>query len=400
MTGTVLTRRGWSLLGAAVGLLVAGRLLATTELTTLGLSAIALIVGSLLWTRSRTIPLVLHRTVRPSPVQVGGDARVDLEIQSRDASPQATITDAFDDGRRAARFLSPALERAQSARAAYRIPTDQRGRFTIGPAVVGIADPFGLTARALPLGDTDEVVVRPRVHDLRPVTGAPGQRRTRANRRTVVPVAALAHDEFLALREYAIGDDLRRIHWRSSARIGELMMREDESAWQPRTVLVLDNRSSSHHGTSYEAAIEATASIGIRLLRTGRACEIVTTGGRVLGAGQAGGLCTESRLLDELAMITAEPDAPFAASVTALRAPARRGLLVVVTGTPPDRAAFVAMAGPGAPVILVVCTDDAGPGAAGITVVDGRPGELVASWNTAIALTRRPPHRSRGVANR
>lgn len=394
MAATVLTRRGWSLLGAAAGLLIAGRLLGTTELTTLGLSAITLIGGAVLWTRSRSVPLGLSRSIRPSPVQVGGDARVDLEIEAWRASPQVTVTDAFDDGRRAARFLNPALEAHQRARAAYRIPTDRRGRFTVGPAVVGLADPFGLTTRMLPLGRADEIVVRPRVHELRPVAGAPGQRRARANRQAVVPVAALAHDEFLALREYAIGDDLRRVHWHSSARMGELMVREDESAWQPRTVLVFDNRTGSHTDSSYEAAVEAVASIGLRLLRSGLACEIVTTSGRTLGTGHSGGISTESRLLDELATITPEPNLPLSPSLRALRGSTRRGLVVVVTGRPPDGATLGSWAGPGAPMTLVACTEDPGPYRTGVTVVDGRVGEFVSSWDAAIALARRSPRRA------
>ena len=392
MNGTTLTRRGWSLLGAAAGLLVASRLLGTAELTTLGLTAVALLVGALAWTASRSAPVSLARTVRPSPVTVGGEARVDLEIEAHDSSPQLTVTDTFDDNRRAARFLTPALERGQRGRAAYRIPTDRRGRFAIGPAILGIADPFGLTTRALQIGEPDEIIVRPRLHELRPIPGAPGHRRARANRRTVVPVAAPAHDEFLALREYAVGDDLRRVHWRSSARIGDLMVREDESAWEPRTVLVFDNRLASHSGPSYEAAVEAVASIGVRLLRSGRACEILTTRGRVLGAGQAGGTSTEARLLDELATITADAATPIAPEIRALRAPGRRGLLVVVTGAPSDLPTFTAMAGPRAPIILVACASPP-PGIGEVTVVDGRPGEFVAAWNRAAPQVARRPRR-------
>ncbi len=392
MNGTGLTRRGWSLLGAATGLLVASRLLGTGELTTLGLTALALIGGAVLWTRGRRVPLTLTRTVRPSPVHVGGDARVDLEIVAHDPAPQITVTDTFDHGHRAARFLTPALDRGQRGRAAYRIPTDRRGRFVIGPVIVGIADPFGLTTRVLALGGSDELVVRPRVHELRPIAGAPGHRRARANRRTVVPVAALAHDEFLALRDYAVGDDLRRVHWRSSARIGELMVREDESAWEPRTVLVFDNRVSSHTGGDYEAAVEAVASIAIRLLRSGRSCEIVTTSGRALGTGSAGGVSSEARLLDELATITPELDTALAASVRALRPPARRGLLVVVTGSPADLGVFTTMIGPGAPVTLVACAPEL-PSSGELTIVDGRPGALVDAWNAAVTRVRRPTRR-------
>ena len=396
---TTLTKRGWSLLGAAAGLLVAGRLLGTAELTTLGICAGALIVGAVVWTRTRTLPLTLTRTLRPGRVQVGGDARVDLELRASGPTPQVTVTDSFDDGRRAARFITPALERGQPARAAYRIPTDRRGRFSVGPAVVGIADPFGLTHRFVALGASDDVIVRPRVHALGASTAAPGQRRSSAQRRALVPVPSVADDEFLALRDYEMGDDLRRIHWRSTARLGELIVREDESAWQPETVLVLDNRAGAHRRGSYEAAIEALASIAVRIGRAGRAVDILTTAGRRLGAVGGEGLRIET-LLDELAVLTPDPDAPIAAAIRRLRAPARRGMLVVVTGAPDDFAPFTSLAGTGAPVTLVVCGGSLPTRAAGaVTVVDGRPGELVASWNRAVAGgrrrgRRRPPDRT------
>jgi uncharacterized protein (DUF58 family) len=389
---TALTKRGWSLLGAAVGLLVAGRLLGTAELTTLGLCAVALIGGATVWTRTRRVPLTLLRTLRPPRVPVGGEARVDLELRATGSTPQVTITDRFDDGRRAARFITPALETGQPARAAYRIPTDRRGRFTVGPAVVGISDPFGLTHRLAEIGTTDDVIVRPRVLDLRGTTTAPGQRRASAQRRSLVPVPASSHDEFLALRDYAVGDDLRRIHWRSTARLGELVVREDESAWQPQTVLVLDNRALAHRGASYEAAIEALASIAVRVGRAGRAVEILTTGGRRLGASGDGGLRVET-LLDELAVLTPDDDGAIAAAVRRLRAPARRGMLVVVTGAADDVGAFTTLAGPGAPVTLVSCGGPLARVGGGLTVVDGRPGELIASWNHAMASGRRARRR-------
>ena len=338
----------------------------------------------------------IRRSVRPTRVHVGGDARVDLELVALARSPQVTITDAFDDGRRAARFLTPALERGQRGRAAYRIPTDRRGRFSIGPAIVGIADPFGLTARVVQLDGADEVVVAPRVHELRAARGTPGQRRASASRRAAVPVPSPAHDEFLALREYAVGDDLRRIHWRTTARTGDLMVREDEAAWQPHTIVILDNRAGAHHGLSYEAAIEATASIGIRLQRSGRNCAITTTTGRTIGHGQTGGVSRESRLLDELAILTPDLDSSLGPMLARLRGTPRRGLIVIVTGAPTDLAAFTGLASPSTPIVLVVCADGPPPAGANTSVVDGRPDQLVASWNAA--MTRSRDTRRRGVS--
>jgi uncharacterized protein (DUF58 family) len=233
------------------------------------------------------------------------------------------------------------------------------------------------------LGETTEVIVRPRVWDLRASPGAAGHRRARAHHRNVVPVAAIAHDEFLALREYAVGDDLRRVHWRSSARLGELMMREDESAWRPQTVVIFDNRVGSYPGPSYETAVEALASIGTRLLQSTRSCEILTTSGAALGAANPGGLSSESRLLDELAMLTLDPDRPLAATVMALRSDSRRGRIIVITGMPADLAALVSLGGPSAPVTVVGCAPTLPTSTGAMTLIDGRPGALVDAWNSA-----------------
>ena len=388
LRSATLTRRGWSLLGATLGLLVAGRLLGTVELTTLGLCAGGLIAGALLWTRSRRVPISIRRVIRPTPVHVGAEARVDLELLARAASPQATLTDVFDDGRRAARFLAPALERGQRARAAYRIPTDQRGRFHVGPVVVGVGDPFGLTVRSFTVGDGDDLVVRPRVHDLRATPGAPARRRARVQQRALLPVPSPAHDEFLSLRDYQMGDDLRRVHWRTSARTGELTVREDESAWQPHATVLLDNRAASYRDGGYEHAIEALASIALRLRRTNRVCDVATTSGRPLGGA---GVHRPDRLLDELAVI-----GPEARGAPGHVPRGQQGLVVLVTGAPADRAGFARLAAPGTTLVLVVCDTDQPVPTGGIRVVDGRPGRLAPSWNTVMA-TRRDTRR-RGIA--
>jgi hypothetical protein len=171
------------------------------------------------------------------------------------------------------------------------------------------------------------------------------------------------------------------------------MVREDESAWRPQTIVVLDNRAGSYRGPSYEAAIEAMASIGSRLLQSTRACEIITTGGVRLGVSHLGGLSSESRLLDELAMLTPDADSSPAASVAALRSDVRRGRMLIITGEPPDLAWFATLAGPGAPVTIVSCGAVLPATSNGVTVIDGRPGALVGAWNVA-AITA-PSNRRR-----
>ena len=235
-SGAALTRRGWTLTGAASGLLLAGRLLGALELTILGVITLSLLLLAWLWVRSRKRVVRVERTVRPTRVHVGGDARVDLEVDDPGSadSPQLLLTDVFDGGRRAARFLVPALRRGQRARAAYRVPTNRRGRYSLGPITLTVTDPFGLARRSWTAGAADEVTICPRVHELRPPPGAPGRLRSASPFAVRFHAPAVDGEEFLTLRDYEVGDDLRRIHWRSTARTGELVVREDEAQWQPR----------------------------------------------------------------------------------------------------------------------------------------------------------------------
>jgi uncharacterized protein (DUF58 family) len=86
-------------------------------------------------------------------------------------------------------------------------------------------------------------------------------------------------------REYRTGDDLRKIHWRSSARTGALMVRQEERPWRGQSTVLLDLRASAHTsardsgmpspadprlGSSFEWAVSAAASIGSHLLLRGR----------------------------------------------------------------------------------------------------------------------------------
>ena len=86
--------------------------------------------------------------------------------------------------------------------------------------------------------------------------------------------------EDVTVREYRLGDDLRRVHWRSTARTGELMVRREEQPWQSRATVLLDSRLVAHEGSgpgsSLEWAVTAAASIAVHLARTGFAVRLLT----------------------------------------------------------------------------------------------------------------------------
>jgi uncharacterized protein (DUF58 family) len=85
--------------------------------------------------------------------------------------------------------------------------------------------------------------------------------------------------DFFGLREYEVGDDLRRVHWRSTARTGELMLRQDEMPWESRSTILLDTRPSTHSGESFERAVEVAASLATAMCRGRRQVRFLTTGG-------------------------------------------------------------------------------------------------------------------------
>jgi uncharacterized protein (DUF58 family) len=164
-----------------------------------------------------------------------------------------------------------------------------RGRFSTGPLMVRTTDPFGLVQLDRQFTATTEVMVTPEVVPLPLIRTAGGGGSTGEARPHRVGV--VGQDDVL-VREYRHGDDVRRIHWRSTARWGDLMVRREEQAWDPTASVVLDSRASAHAGrgmrNSIEWAISAAASIGIHFLEDGFGIEIYEAEGPLHISGTMG----------------------------------------------------------------------------------------------------------------
>ena len=171
-----------------------------------------------------------------------------------------------------------------------------RGRFSTGPLTVRTTDPFGLVQLDRQFVATTEVMVTPRVVPLptiRTIGGGGSTGEARPHR-----IGVVGQDDAL-VREYRQGDDVRRIHWRSTARWGDLMVRREEQAWDPSASIVLDSRASAHAGrgmhNSLEWAISAAASIGIHFLDDGFGIEIYEADGPLHISGTMGQHSSASR---------------------------------------------------------------------------------------------------------
>src|SRR5207244_8548385 len=179
------------------------------------------------------------------------------------------------------------------------------------------------------------------------------------------PARAPQGDDFFALREYEMGDDLRRVHWRSTARLGELMLRQDELRFGEVATVLLDTRARAHLGDSFGRALEVAASVAAALVDDGRRLRFVTTGGfdvelDVRAAGTPGPRAEArwSAVLEHLAV--AVPDgggaAHFARVVRSIgRHPGGPLAAVVAGAAPAELAALGALSGRGGPVLIAQC---------------------------------------------
>jgi uncharacterized protein (DUF58 family) len=274
----MLTRQGW-LVGIGAGvLLLGGRILGLFEVFALGVVALVLLVGSVVLVRSSRLQLEVGRVVHPSRVHVGQRSRVDLSVRNRRSrrTPVLRLRDPVS-GTRGADLLVPPLAPSERSVAAYRLPTDRRGIVEVGPLEVVVSDPFGLVDMATDAAPAVRLTVLPHIDKVQPLPYTSAHD----------PQAGIRHanslgrtgEEFYALRPFTIGDDLRRVHWPSSARLDELMVRQNEVPWQGRTTVLLDVRDSTHRGDSIEVAVSAAASIVAATARRQDLVRLVTTTG-------------------------------------------------------------------------------------------------------------------------
>lgn len=275
----MITRRGWAVIGASVAIAIAGKVLGLGEFYGLAGGGIGLVVAGIVLTRNRGDDVQVSRTITPKRVHVGSPWRVEIRAvnRGRKASPLLSVHTTFSLGQRFARFALAPLEPGKTADAAFRLPTDRRGVFTLGALILERSDIFGLVARRTEVAPGQQLTVYPRVDAVTSLDGV-GVSDPLAEVHGPRRVGASGGD-FFALVEYEQGDDLRRVHWPSVARTGRLMIRHEETPWRGRTTVVLDLRASVHDEESFEDALSAAASVLVaggvrnglvRLVTTGR----------------------------------------------------------------------------------------------------------------------------------
>jgi uncharacterized protein (DUF58 family) len=390
-----LTNRGWSLCGAAAALLVGARVLGVEELAMLAAAAFLVVVVAFVRVRRHALRLSAERVLHPARAEAGTAARADLTLMNlgHRTTPVLSATDSFDSGRRVARFLVPPLTPAETADAAYRLPTNRRGIYTIGPLTLSVHDAFGVVETGVTLAGEDRFVVYPKVEDVLPMPGAASREaRMGSMQASRVPVGL----DFFGLREYEVGDDLRRVHWRSTARTGELMLRQDEMPWESRSTILLDTRPSTHQGESFERAVEIAASLATAMCRGRRQVRFVTTGGVDI---RSSGVDRYAQIMEYLAGASVETFVRWNQVVEGLRRSGDGPLAAVMANADrPDLAALGALR-PRLGLVLLVALRPSAYGGVDVGSAPAAPGAMVipvssdspfrTAWNQAVMTCQR-----------
>ncbi|MFQ5557651.1 MAG: DUF58 domain-containing protein, partial [Acidimicrobiales bacterium] len=270
-----LTPHGRSLVVAAAVLILVGWLADYSRLIGLGgalLGAVAIAVAIV----ARPSRLEATRRVVPARVVVGVEATSELTVTNTAPTRSSAGTVRERIGDREVAVELPALDPGETTVVHRTLPTERRGVFTVGPLSIRRRDPLGLVLRGASEHDVATLIVHPSIHHVNPFPSGI-QRDLDGSPSGEASEGGIA---FSGLREYVPGDDLRLIHWRSSARIGELMVRHNVDNQQPRTAVILDTRARLHDEESFEEAIRVAASVVVAAIERGFPFTVRTTCGR------------------------------------------------------------------------------------------------------------------------
>lgn len=374
-------------LGAGCGVL--GLVVATigsaahwTGAIVLGTALVLLLAGSLVHAMLKP-HLTLERAVEPRRVQKGlpAIALVHVGNSSRRVLPPLVIEQRL--GAAVIRAALPRLRKGERSVRTYRLPTTRRGVFELGPVELPRADPFGLCRTVQRLGAPQEIEVRPRQLMLNPLpTGL--SRNLEGPSSDASPQGTIT---FHRIREYALGDDIRNVHWPSTAHSGKLMVRHYVDTAQPYTVVLLDLSPDVYSEETFEEAVDVAASV-VGSMSAGKAPVQLraTNGDRVGGPGQR----EPSALVDYLTRVSPDSNGSLRSQLLLLRRDRGGTALVVVTGRlDTDNLPTVAsLRRRFDRVVVLSLTGERilAPAHPGLTVVAAETAdELARTWNTRIA---------------
>jgi hypothetical protein len=323
----MISARGGAVLGAGGALIASWLALGEIELLAMSAILLAGVALALFLTHWNSPRLSIERHLHPNLVHEGERSAVELHLTNLGTLPlfHLVIADGVDN-LGTARFAIGGLGGGEQVRASYRILCRPRGVYQVGPVQVRLEDPLGLAYRQLTAGPVDELVVYPAVEEL---TGFPALRGRDPSMKASRPDHnQQGGEDFYTLRAYLEGDDLRRVHWPTSAKVDDLMIRQMENPWQSRALVFFDGREHVYDDEDcFEKAVSGAASVVKHLLAGGFAGDL-WSGGSLTDFGRY------SAVMEALALARPMPLRELRGVAVNLRLSDRGGMLVMVTGRP------------------------------------------------------------------
>jgi uncharacterized protein (DUF58 family)/transglutaminase-like putative cysteine protease len=282
-----------------LALYLTGAVLGHPELVVGGAGLVLLVGVSFLWVL-RPPPVSAERVVESTRVRRGDPIVAILRVTGShpERSPRVEIIDRLGDA--TVTLEIPPLPQGGAHITTYELPTSRRGPHALGPLVVSRSDPIGLVARRRTEGEEAMVLVRPRARWMAE-DKASGAVDVDGSSRESLPEGGIS---FQSLRPYQVGDDLRLIHWRTTARIGTLMVKRHVDVERPEAWLLVDDRLTSYRAAeSFEDAVDVAASAVATAARLQRPVRLETVTGQL----HASAAREPDDALDALAVVQVVP---------------------------------------------------------------------------------------------
>jgi uncharacterized protein (DUF58 family) len=323
--------RGVLVFAAGLSVWLAARITGSSTLHMVAVGLVALPFAAALFARWSRQRVLVSRRLSDPRVRPGGRVTVELDVENHGLTSTSFLL--LEDrlppalGRRA-RLAMSGLPARGSQRVSYTLVPRARGRYVLGPLLLDISDPFALTRLRIEFDERDELLVTPVVENL---SGDEGSQHGRGSGSSRARQLMRTGEEFYTMRPYQEGDDLRRIHWPSVARSGELMIRQDESSRRASALLFLDNRESAlgeTHSPPFEKAVSVAASVGVLLSRSGFGLRLAT-------AQSHPAPMSEERFLEALASVSHHTARSMSGVLSRIRSAASADTTLVVITAPP-----------------------------------------------------------------
>jgi len=307
-----MTTRGRRLLLLAAGLYLVSWGFGTAVMfpVAIGLSIAPLV--ALIWVKALDRPMLLRRRTGHLELTEGQSVDVGLEVRPGTGGPipgRAVMVD-----RLGSRVIETELgRRGRVLRGRYEIANAPRGRYRMDGAELLIADPFGLAEARIPLDRADQMLVYPRVYELEGLFtdgGTPGGDRGRSM------LHRTAGYDLHSIREHQVGESLRRVHWRSTARRRQLMVKELQDTPRDEACVLLDGEAAAVAGTapdsSFDMQVRAAASLLRRMSDAGQRSSLVIHAAQRSRYRLGFGSGDWAAVLGELAAVEATAPRPLA----------------------------------------------------------------------------------------